>query len=160
MVDLLQLVRDYYYHPAMGGSNSIKVVLPAVMQASSFLREKYSMSQPTTNSGEMVWWQEDVKRETSNVKGQNTERKSIPKDPYQLLGPLYEDIDLNVDELILESNKITEGGAAMIAYARMQFTVIQQEEREAIIRGLLKYCELDTLAMVMIWEHWKSVLRD
>jgi len=27
MVDMLQLVRNYYYHPDMGGSNSIKYVL-------------------------------------------------------------------------------------------------------------------------------------
>jgi len=156
MVDLLKMVRDYYYHPAMGGSNSIKSVLPAVMQASSFLREKYSLPQPTTNSGEMVWWQlDDVKGETSNVKRKNIKGRSVPKDPYSLLGPLYEDLDLNADELILERDKIAEGGAAMIAYARMQFTEMSDIERQAIIKGLLKYCELDTLAMVMIWEHWK-----
>jgi hypothetical protein len=161
MVDLLQLVRNYYYHPAMGGSNSIKVVLPAVMQASVFLREKYSKPQPTTNSGEMVWWQaDDVKRQTSNVKREKENELDIPRDPYTLLGPLYEEIDLNTDELILESNMIIEGGAAMIAYARLQFTEIQEKERKAIVKGLLKYCELDTLAMVMIWEHWKNVSSD
>jgi predicted Zn-ribbon and HTH transcriptional regulator len=163
MVDLLKMVRDYYYHPAMGGSNSIKSVLPAVMQASSFLREKYSKPQPTTNSGKMTWWQVDEvkskkeKDEKVKVKSKKEKVGTKPKDPYGLLGPLYEDIDLKVDELILESNKITEGGAAMIAYARMRFTEMSELEREAIIRGLLKYCELDTLAMVMIWEHWKHV---
>ncbi len=45
----------------------------------------------------------------------------------------------------------------MVAYAKMQFTEMSEEEREAITKGLLKYCELDTLAMVMIWEHWKSL---
>ncbi len=44
----------------------------------------------------------------------------------------------------------------MMAYARMQFMDMSLTERNAIIQGLLKYCELDTLAMVMIWEHWKS----
>jgi len=150
MVDLCAMVKDYYYHPAMGGSNSIKAVLPAVMQASSFLRDKYSQPQKTTNSGEMRWWQEDVERSASGV-------GRVPKDPYSLLGPLYEDIDLRADELILESDKITEGGAAMIAYARMQFTEMSTIERQAIIKGLLKYCELDTLAMVMIWEHWCEI---
>jgi len=42
----------------------------------------------------------------------------------------------------------------MVAWARMQFTEMSEMERRAIIQGLLKYCELDTLAMVMIWEHW------
>jgi hypothetical protein len=41
MMDLLQLVKRYYYDPAMGGSNSIKVVLPAVLNGSAFLQEKY-----------------------------------------------------------------------------------------------------------------------
>jgi hypothetical protein len=165
MVDLLKMVRDYYYHPAMGGSNSIKSVLPAVMQASSFLREKYSKPQPTTNSGKMTWWQVDevkskkAKELSKKEKGKSKNElvNSIPRDPYNLLGPLYEDIDINADELILERDKITEGGAAMIAYARMQFTEMSDVERKAIIKGLLKYCELDTLAMVMIWEHWKHV---
>ncbi len=39
----------------------------------------------------------------------------------------------------------------MAAYAKMQFAEITDFERERIISGLLKYCELDTLAMVMIW---------
>ncbi len=43
-----------------------------------------------------------------------------------------------------------------MAYACMQFMDMSDTERKSIIQGLLKYCELDTLAMVMIWEHWKS----
>lgn len=30
-------------------------------------------------------------------------------------------------------------------------------EREAIVKGFLKYGELDTLDMVLIREHWKSI---
>ena len=43
-----------------------------------------------------------------------------------------------------------------MAYARMQFMDMTDTERNAIINGLLKYCELDTLAMIMIWEYWKN----
>jgi len=60
--------------------------------------------------------------------------------------------------LILEDANIQEGGAAMMAYAKMQFTDMSDEEREALRSALLQYCELDTLAMVMIYEHWKSSL--
>lgn len=60
---------------------------------------------------------------------------------------------------MLENQHIREGGAAMIAYAKMQFSEMTEEERNAIIQGLLKYCELDTLAMVMIYEHW-NFLKD
>jgi hypothetical protein len=40
-----------------------------------------------------------------------------------------------------------------IQFSKMQFSEMTEQERNAIIRGLLKYCELDTLAMVMIYEH-------
>lgn len=42
MIDMLELVKRYYYDPAMGGSNSIKAVLPAILNRSSFLQDKYS----------------------------------------------------------------------------------------------------------------------
>ena len=46
----------------------------------------------------------------------------------------------------------------MTAYSRMQFTQMSDIEREKIRLALLKYCELDTLAMVMLVEHWMSLL--
>ena len=46
----------------------------------------------------------------------------------------------------------------MTAYARLQFTDIPESERQATCQALLRYCELDTLAMVMIWEAWNHVL--
>ena len=42
----------------------------------------------------------------------------------------------------------------MMAYARLQFEDIDDMERERLKAALLKYCELDTLAMVMIWQAW------
>ncbi len=57
----------------------------------------------------------------------------------------------------MKSN-IQEGGAAMTAYAKMQFASITETERNHIIKGLLKYCELDTLAMVMVWEYWNNMI--
>ena len=144
MADMWDLVRRYYYHPKMGGSNSIKAVLPAVLASSDFLKNKYSKPYSSKNYSDMIWWQlNDV---------------GLPKDPYQLLPPLFEDIEALKGELFLESDTISEGGSAMVAYAKMQFTEMSKEEREAIIKGLLKYCELDTLAMVMIWEHWNSLM--
>ena len=57
----------------------------------------------------------------------------------------------------MKSN-VQEGGAAMTAYAKMQFASITETERNSIIKGLLKYCELDTLAMVMVWEYWNNIV--
>ena len=42
MVDLYELVKKYYYDPAMRGSNSIKQVLPAILNSSHWLQERYS----------------------------------------------------------------------------------------------------------------------
>jgi hypothetical protein len=44
-----------------------------------------------------------------------------------------------------------------IPYAKMQFMSMTPEENELVAQGLLKYCELDTLAMVMIWEYWNQL---
>jgi uncharacterized protein YprB with RNaseH-like and TPR domain len=35
---------------------------------------------------------------------------------------------------------------------------MSEKERGEITKGLLKYCEFDTLAMVMIYEHFKEDL--
>lgn len=45
------------------------------------------------------------------------------------------------------------------AYARMQFEEMSDFERAEIQTALLKYCELDTLAMVMIYEGWVDMLK-
>ncbi|HJO94565.1 MAG TPA: DUF2779 domain-containing protein [Victivallales bacterium] len=148
MVDLLKMVKEYYYHPRMGGKNSIKVVLPSVLSASSFLKEKYSkpLKFGTNLKGMTVW---EVDKE-----------KNEPVNPYKKLPSVFQDIDIGDDiELIMDADgDIREGGAALTAYARMQFSEMTSLEREAIAGALLKYCELDTLAMVMIYEHWRSKL--
>jgi len=46
----------------------------------------------------------------------------------------------------------------MTAYARMQFSEMSPKEREKLKPGLLRYCELDTLAMVMLHEGWRAAL--
>jgi hypothetical protein len=146
MVDMLQLVREYYYHPDMKGSNSIKAVLPAVMTGDA-IKKKYSkpLYFGTHLKGRVLW---ELNPETGK-----------PENPYHLLPSKYDDLDLSQDELILEDANIQEGGAALIAYAKMQFTDMTDVEREALRKALLQYCELDTLAMVMIYEHWTSILK-
>ena len=43
---------------------------------------------------------------------------------------------------------------------KIQFTEMLEKEKEALIHALKQYCELDTLAMVFIYEHWLSVRED
>ena len=151
MVDLRDLVVDYYYHPKMKGSNSIKAVVPAILSTSEFLRNKYMYSvygtnqMPSLNFKEWSWIRAD-------------ENGAI-QDPYKLLPPVFGEED---DALLLDEDRLTEffqinqGGLASTAWARTQFTEMGGTEREAIKQALLKYCELDTLAMVWVLEELQS----
>ncbi|WP_327484903.1 hypothetical protein [Telluribacter sp.] len=42
----------------------------------------------------------------------------------------------------------------MTAYSYLLYTDLSEEIRQAYKGALLRYCELDTMAMVMIWEYW------
>lgn len=153
MVDMLVLVKNYYYHTSMKGSNSIKAVLPAVLQTSKFIKEKYS--QPlygvaggieSLNYTNMIWYRLDENGKVIN--------------PYKLLEPVFSDMDELETEDFSVDDTIANGGSAMTAYARMQFTKMSHEEREHARKALLRYCELDTLAMVMIYEYWKDQVKN
>lgn len=142
MVDLADVARKHYFHPSTKGSCSIKKVLPAVMQSSQFLKDTYSNpiygavdGIPSKNFRDMVWWQ------------QATDGSVL--DPYKLLL-----MKLEGDASDDEAEGINQGGAASYAYLRLQFEDIQPAERQAIAHALLRYCELDTLAMVMILQGW------
>ena len=76
-------------------------------------------------------------------------------DPYILLKRFAEQQFKVLDKQISEENLlIADGGAASMAYARLQFEDLPTDERRMIEESLLRYCELDTLAMVMIMQAW------
>jgi hypothetical protein len=153
MTDLLELVKDYYLSPLMGNSNSIKYVLPAALMESVYLRKKYSQPVygtpqiPSLNFKDKVW----IKM-TEGVPSAN---------PYEELPPLFssEDLKRMEDFLSEEGEDVKNGGAAMMAYCKSQFTQMSEDERNLIRNALLKYCELDTLAMVMLVEYWLSHIK-
>lgn len=153
MVDMLDLVNKHYYDPAMGGSSSMKKVLPAVLNGSAYLRAKYSQpiygaeaGIPSLNYRDQVWVQEQADGRV--------------RDPYRLLPALFIDAsERDLRLLVSSSSELREGGAAMTAYARMQFTTMTDYEHAELRAGLLKYCELDTLAMVMVYEAWREWCR-
>jgi hypothetical protein len=74
-------------------------------------------------------------------------------DPYDTLQPLPFG---NPDEEAETETVVTEGTGAMRAYQEMLYGVSRHNEvlKEQWRRLLLQYCELDTLAMVMVWTHW------
>lgn len=79
-------------------------------------------------------------------------------DPYLLLPPVFDDVSRHETEAAEEgfSEELREGTAAMAAYGRLQFEELTQVRRQAIVSALLRYCELDTLAMVMAVQAWRE----
>jgi hypothetical protein len=77
-------------------------------------------------------------------------------DPYGSLPPVFENYDRETLNLLMSDDDINNGGAAMTAYSLMQFTEMSDEERGKIKKALLRYCELDTEAMVWIYQYLKS----
>ena len=74
--------------------------------------------------------------------------------------PVIESIlsEEEIEKTISELESISDGGAALTAYGKIQYTDMSESEKEDIAKGLFHYCELDTLAMVMIYEHLKSLV--
>lgn len=152
MVDLYQLVIGGFYHPSMKSSNSIKSVLPAVIESSDFLKNKYSTACYGTEDIRSL----NLKNHTWLLK--DNEGKWI--NPYKTLPAVFEEVNSEQLDALCEENgeELRDGGAAMMAYAKMQFSEMQPDERIFYHNALLRYCELDTLAMVMIYEGWKDYL--
>jgi hypothetical protein len=82
-------------------------------------------------------------------------------DPYELLGRVFAGLpEALVGQAVSSDDlEIADGGAAATAWARLQFEAIEAAERRHIADALLRYCELDTLAMVMIYEAWREWCR-
>ncbi len=149
MVDLYELVIQYYYSPNAKGSNSLKQILPAIIKDSVYLREKYGtngtygkkLAVKSLNFDDHVWI--DVAKNL---------------DPYKTLPPVFDDYNREtLDELIKDFDEVGDGGAALTAYNYLQYADVPQDQRARIADALLRYCELDTLAMVMIVEGWREM---
>jgi hypothetical protein len=132
-LDLLEISRGHFYDPAMMGSHSIKKVLPVVWKnpAIQKLFPKYAQDQ----HGQPV------------------------KSPYDALPALTlqdsKDNALDLSKLD-DLDVVKNGPGAMLAYEHVRYglAAADQAARKSIRRQLMRYCELDTAAMVMIWKHW------
>lgn len=131
-VDMNDLALKYYFHPNMKGRTSIKVTLPAVLAANKSKRTESWLS----------GFEEEVNLLQRNDTG-------IIQNPYKYLPAI---------DLLETAEKVNEGTGAMRAYEDMLFGLskYKPERKKAYKEALLRYCKLDTLAMVIIWEHWRS----
>ncbi|OGS72637.1 MAG: hypothetical protein A3F91_06895 [Flavobacteria bacterium RIFCSPLOWO2_12_FULL_35_11] len=149
MVDLWDVEKRFYYNPLTKGSNSIKAILPASLSSSKFLQEKYSKPLNQINVSSKNFSENHVWLEIEN---------DIVKSPYKMLPSLFDDwSEEQIENTLSEIEDIANGGAALTAYGKLQYTDMEQSEIDELTSALLKYCELDTLAMVMIYEHFKEI---
>ncbi|RZK40902.1 MAG: DUF2779 domain-containing protein [Pedobacter sp.] len=149
MVDLWDVEKRYYYNPLTNGSNSIKAVLPASLSSSKFLQNKYSKALKEINVSSKNFTENHIWLEIEN---------GNVKSPYKMLPSLFDGwSEEQIENTLSELEDISNGGAALTAYGKLQYTDMEQSEIEELTNALLKYCELDTLAMVMIYEHFKEL---
>ena len=104
MIDLRDLVLKYYYSPLTNGSNSIKQVLPAILNSSDYLKDKYSrpiygdiIKSLNFSKHQWVWIDE---------------KNNTVKNPYETLPKIHEGIsnELLDDFLLDEEAGIYDGG--------------------------------------------------
>ena len=127
IVDLIEPFRaGHYYMPAMGGSFSIKSVLPALFPDEPSL-DYHNLDERCQNGGNAMFLFPKL------VEMQ----KRLPKQGMQQL----------------------EDGCLAICDSLMKLSDILaiQQEISASRKALLRYCELDTWAMVKVWEKLKEV---
>lgn len=146
LLDMHDLAKKYYFHPIMGGRTSIKVTLPAVLNATKSKVIKSLL-------------------EEEGLYGVDEEGKII--NPYKLLIPIK--INIGGEDFEFTDNEeegdeeiaIREGGAAMTAYYDMIYGINKNKaDVKALYENALKkYCKLDTLSMVCIWEHWMEITK-
>jgi hypothetical protein len=153
MYDLCWLAEKTFYHPDTKASTSLKKVLPAILKVSNKLRATYS--QPVYGLPNGI-----ISINFSSDEGFRWLDKDGKGDPYAILKQYAKDVmpDLPEDSDEGETSIIAEGGAAATAYSRLQFEDLDNEARTRITSALLRYCELDTLAMVMIMQGWLGIL--
>jgi hypothetical protein len=148
-VDLHRLVQEGYYSRHAGGSISLKFMLPAI------LKDATKMASIFEQSGA---YGQQLKIRSLNFEDHVWLQAAKENNPYKTLPPVFGPEHSNLNEMLLrllgdgddDETSIADGGLAMTAYNYTQFNSLADSERKSIEAALLRYCELDTLAMVML----------
>jgi hypothetical protein len=148
VADMEKMCRKYYFHPYTKGRSSIKPTLPAVINS--------------TASPEIKTLLEEFDEGLNLYKIENGQIA----DPYESLPSIGVFTGNHTEEEEVEMSYgsdpgdyiVRNGGAAMRAYQDMMYGFARNDlkKKGEIKNLLLKYCKLDTLAMVIIWKCWKE----
>jgi hypothetical protein len=127
----------------------LKQILPAAINDFPYLKEKYG--KPIYGKGLQI--------ESLNFQDKIWIEQRFQFDPYKTLEPVFKEYPTEqLDRLVEAMEEIGDGGSAMMAYNMLQYSEIPLDQRTQIKEALYKYCELDTMAMVMLYEGLKSTL--
>lgn len=156
MVDLHALVKEGYYSAKAGGSISLKYILPAILSDAPATAAMYSKP-GIYGSGLLI-----DSLNFTEAEGHIWLRADKGNDPYKTLPKIFGGKNDELDAMLAriagdeevegeyEGGSINQGGLAMTAYNYTQFASLSAADRESIQDALLRYCELDTLAMVIL----------
>jgi hypothetical protein len=125
-VDLYEICRKHYFHPAMGPKTSIKAVLKAIWQENDALHLH-------------PWFKDYLCRKDGKVLS-----------PYEALPPI--DAGDGESRVVRDGTGAMRAYQDMVYGLRRNDTKFRDACRDV----LLQYCKLDTLAMVMVWVHWQA----
>lgn len=133
-LDLCDVSRRHFYDPGMKGSHSIKVVLP------------------------VAWKNTEIRKLFPEYAKDRHGKPAV--NPYDAL-PALTLMDRNPSAItqlaeLEELDIVKDGTGAMRAYEHVRYGLGAGNPavREDVRRQLLRYCQLDTAAMVMIWKYW------
>jgi hypothetical protein len=151
MVDLHRIVQEGYFSNKSGGSISLKATLPAILHDATEVADAYRKS-GVYGKGLAI--------DSLNFDGCNGHiwlQAGKDNDPYKTLPAVFNKEYGTLNHMLErfagdddENGVINQGGLAMTAYNYTQFNSISATERQSIEKALLRYCELDTLAMVIL----------
>ena len=146
MIDLMKTATLGYFVPGSDGSSSIKRLLSPTLESSSVLEKFYGSPTYSSSNFTDIQWYQRCDGSGSSV-----------RDPYDVL------IEYDKENGFAQNDAplvVAEGGAAIAAYSALQQRrgKLSHGQRSAIETSLLRYCELDTLAMVMIVRAWQEFL--
>ena len=144
MVDLFDVVHRLYYSPFSKGKVGLKFVLPSIINDVPYLKTKY---------GTLGIYGKQLAIKSLNFDDHQWINPAFNNDPYKTLPTIFEGYDRDeLDEYFDDMDGIADGGAALSAYAYLQYTHIPEEARLRLKEALLRYCELDTMAMCFLVE--------